>query len=463
MAVMMMVRVGGGGPVDGELHDAVQSAMLNPSTTSMMQLLTLSSKHLFGGVTRMDDITVPVVRFDPATNLITKMTEPALKIFDFQEEDVIGKMELSALARIPKHAGNGIRVVNCRTSHGHDVVVEFKLVGSNMAILRDVSFAASLQQLHSLREERAVLADYIGIPIISINQKSLITEFNRRAGELFGYPPGLVMGQNVSMLMTPDIGAHHHSFVMGQRRSAFGPSRVLGITRDVLCRHRDGGTFCTKMLVRTLSSANPCSPLGGVLSSPRGGGSYTAYFVGAAITTSAANFNILPKSAAHILNVLKQINPSVGFIVMNDMGTVLEMSGACEELTGWSRSEIVGNPITDVLIPENIARHHQTHVDRYCRKSMGAVSKVVGQHRFVPVRHKDGTDVVLDLVVVDMDVARVVSTGGQRLFLGVFAPAPEGTVLPETEEGGKAEGVTGSGTPLTSPKSTRFDRFVPIE
>eukprot|EP00759_Apiculatamorpha_spiralis_P040927 PhF_6_TR39674/c0_g1_i1/m.58917 len=423
----------------------LENTIARPKPTFLGDLLLFTAKQMEQGIT---DDNVPLISFRE-DGVVSKYSSGAQNIFGYSADEVIGIKKLYDLTKSKIGGGAKSALQTITVKNGHlDLVVEMKFISADTAIFRDVSFNASLHQLHMLREERASIADYIGIPIVSINQRSIITEYNRKAAELFGYTPGLAIGQNVSILMTPDIAAHHHTYLTA-KKGGFSVSTVINNTRDVLAKHRDGSVFCIKMCVKKLSELVPCSPNGGVLSSPRGGGAWSAYFVGSTVTTSASNPNILPKSVASLLRAIKSAFPDNGYMVMNDFGNLLEFSEGCTKILGWQSYDVVGGPVT-ALMSEGMGKYHQTYVSKYLRRPAGSLSSVIGKKRVVQARTNDDRFISIDINVVDLDSGnKSASTGGQHLFLAIISEAQE--ELQQSSEAGL--------TPPTSPRSQRYERL----
>lgn len=106
---------------------------------------------------------------------------------------------------------------------------------------------------------RAIL-DNVVDGIVVIDERGVVESFNPAAERIFGYPPGKVVGNNVSMLMTqPDRGAHdgyiHHYFETGE-------SRVIGTGREVTGLRRNGRTFPMEVAVSAISSGRQCRFVG---------------------------------------------------------------------------------------------------------------------------------------------------------------------------------------------------------
>lgn len=77
--------------------------------------------------------------------------------------------------------------------------------------------------------------------IIVIDQKGMITAFNRAAERLFGYEATEIIGRPVNVLMPEPDRSAHDSYLA--RYLQTGEARIIGIGREVQAQRADGGTF----------------------------------------------------------------------------------------------------------------------------------------------------------------------------------------------------------------------------
>jgi diguanylate cyclase (GGDEF)-like protein/PAS domain S-box-containing protein len=78
--------------------------------------------------------------------------------------------------------------------------------------------------------------------VVSINENGQIAAFNAGAEKMFGYHEAEVIGKNIRMLMPAEIGEHHHDYMKNYRHRP-GKITVIGMTREVTARRKDGSTF----------------------------------------------------------------------------------------------------------------------------------------------------------------------------------------------------------------------------
>jgi two-component system sensor kinase FixL len=87
---------------------------------------------------------------------------------------------------------------------------------------------------------RSIL-DTVPDAMITISEQGVIQSFSAAAERLFGYRCEEVVGRNVAMLM-PEPDAHAHDDYLARYHET-GERRIIGTTRRVLGRRKDGSIF----------------------------------------------------------------------------------------------------------------------------------------------------------------------------------------------------------------------------
>lgn len=99
-----------------------------------------------------------------------------------------------------------------------------------------------------------------------------------------------------------------------------------------------------------------------------------------------------------------------GIISMDVHGQIETINLAVERMFGWGAAELIGRPIT-MLMPENVARHHQGYVSRFLQTGQSGILNV--GPRFVQALRKDGTIFDMELSVAEATIAN------RTTFIGV--------------------------------------------
>lgn len=96
-------------------------------------------------------------------------------------------------------------------------------------------------------------------------------------------------------------------------------------------------------------------------------------------------------------------------VVIDDTGIIQSFSNAAERLFGWSADEVVGQNVKR-LMPAGYANEHDGYIARYLTTGE---ARVIGSHRQVSGRRKDGSEFPMELRIGE------VRTGDRRYFTGV--------------------------------------------
>ncbi|MCV0423870.1 MAG: PAS domain S-box protein [Roseibium sp.] len=85
-----------------------------------------------------------------------------------------------------------------------------------------------------------------------------------------------------------------------------------------------------------------------------------------------------------------------GVIVMNGEGVVLDFSPAAEEVFGWEAQELVGQKMSNFIIPE---KYRQAHDDGLARFLITGEGPVLGKRIEIEGQHKDGHEIIVELAI----------------------------------------------------------------
>lgn len=98
-----------------------------------------------------------------------------------------------------------------------------------------------------------------------------------------------------------------------------------------------------------------------------------------------------------------------GVIVMNAEGFVLDFNPAAEDVFGWTSDEIVGERMSDFIIPEHLREAHEAGLSHYLATGEGPV---IGKRIEIQGLHKQG-----HILEVELAIRQTTSDSGP-LFLG---------------------------------------------
>jgi PAS domain S-box-containing protein len=117
------------------------------------------------------------------------------------------------------------------------------------------------QQLAASEHQRAeAFLDQTSEAVIGIDERGLITSFNRAAEQLFGYTTIEVLGRNVSMLAASPHRERHDDYLAAYHRT--GERKIIGRLREVEGMRSDGTTLQLELAVTEIVMAGQRSYVG---------------------------------------------------------------------------------------------------------------------------------------------------------------------------------------------------------
>jgi PAS domain S-box-containing protein len=84
------------------------------------------------------------------------------------------------------------------------------------------------------------------------------------------------------------------------------------------------------------------------------------------------------------------------FVQMAENGSVLDWNPQAESIFGWSRSEALGQPLAELLIPEVHRAAHRAGLDRFLRTGEG---RVLGRRIEIDAQRRDGKEIKVELSI----------------------------------------------------------------
>lgn len=94
----------------------------------------------------------------------------------------------------------------------------------------------------------------------------------------------------------------------------------------------------------------------------------------------------------HLMQLVVEASPN-GMVIVNKDGRIVLVNGHTEELFGYGREELIGNPI-DILVPDRFRSGHPAMREAYYRQP---VSRAMGHGRELYGLHKDGHEFPVEI------------------------------------------------------------------
>ena len=301
--------------------------------------------------------------------LVLEWNPAAELIFGYRQADVQGRSLLDLI--VPKdraheedimradavRAGTSVRETVRRRKDGtlvHVNVSTKAVLGADGQLLYFLSSKKDVTQLKVEREAKLLEARFRDLlestpdAIVMVNVTGRIVLVNSQAERVFGYARAELLGQAVEVLLPHRYrGAHlgHRSGFFGQPRT-----RTMGAGLELHGLHKGQGEFPVEI------SLSPIDTEEGTM------------------VMSAIRDITDRKRADQKFKDLLEAAPDA-MVIVNREGRIVLVNSQAVKLFGWSRDELLGQPI-ELLVPERFGARHPEHRHRFFAeprsRSMGA-------------------------------------------------------------------------------------------
>lgn len=352
---------------------------------------------------------VPIIIID-AKNCITRFNITAEQQFGYTAAEVIGQNVRMLMPNdvAEKHDSY---VGRYRTKGGVSRVVDKKVevvakrkdgttfpaelnVREVAKMGRDSSFVGYLRDITQdlVFRSNAIMCEAIESvvpdPIIVINEVGIIQTFTPPACEVFGYTKEEVLGQNLKMLMPPEIASVHDGYL--SKYAVTGVKHVVNTVRRLYGRRKDGSPVEVELRIRELVVGN------------------TKFFVGYVRDCSR---DYLLTMETELGGAIMELNPDA-IITIDTKGIVQRFNAAAEKIFDFDRKHIVGRNIK-VLMPDAVATRHDQYLAAYLKSR---VKRIVDGQRTVTAEKKNG-----DTFQVTVSVREILDEKGDpTLYIGTL-------------------------------------------
>lgn len=208
--------------------------------------------------------------------------------------------------------------------------------------------------------------------------------FSPRMAELFGPPPRTTSGELPfwSGLLHPGdaerVAAEFHGFLAGRSRTIVLDYRIIcpdGVLRWVRTTGAAVRDRATNRVVRLAGSTGDI--------------------------TQAKRAESSLRTSENLKSAI--LNSSLDCIISSDAeGRIIEFNPAAERTFGYSRGEVLGRSLADVIIPRHLRERHREGMRRY-RASGGP--RLIGRRFEIEAMRRDGTVFPVELAIVEVTSA----------------------------------------------------------
>ena len=283
---------------------------------------------------------------------------------------------LSQLQKASKLILNGQKGVQIPVS-GDDEIAQTAVAFNQMVLNIDArtnALTGANIRLNTILESAAD-----GFVIIDVN--GVITEVNQSVIRLFGYSKDELIGQNVAKLM-PMHERHMHDGYM-KRYLEGGKPRIIGTGRELKAQHKEGHQFPIELSISKMVIDDEILFLGLLKD----------------LTAIKQNQEAAARTQSILLATLEASQDAL--ITIDITGRVQEFNTAAVKLFGFSRDEVMGKHLEDLIIPQAFQQAHKKGMEHYRKTAQGAV---LHKRVEVPAHNKAGDEFPIELRVIPIQL-----------------------------------------------------------
>ncbi len=212
--------------------------------------------------------------------------------------------------------------------------------------------------------------------MVIVNRRGEITLVNSQAERLFGYARAEMLGQPIEMLVPARFRDAH----VGHRAAFFAhpKTRPMGAGLDLFALRRDGTEFPVEI------SLSPLETTEGLLVS----GSIRD------ITERLRAERAVRENEKRMRSIIETAHEA--FISIDAEGCVRDWNGRAESVFGWTRSEALGRPLVELIIPQQYREAHRTGLRRYLATGEGPV---LNKQVELTALRRDGSEFPVEITI----------------------------------------------------------------
>ena len=216
---------------------------------------------------------------------------------------------------------------------------------------------------------------------VTISAKGVIESINSAGARMFGYEKAELIGRNVSLLMPETDADAHDGNLAGYLDT--GVAGIIGVGREVMGRRKDGSLF----------------PLDLAVSEMQLGGRRAFVALVRDITERKRSEAVARKSTALMSAV---VDANIDALITTDIDDhVVEWSPVAEQVFGYARDEVLGKPMSELIIPPAMRAMHREGMARFRRTHTG---QVLGNRIEVEALRRNGETFPVELTVQAIEV-----------------------------------------------------------
>jgi PAS domain S-box-containing protein len=315
---------------------------------------------------------------------ITLINRAADRLFGYPRDELIGQpIEILVPERFrDRHAGyvelflarpdaramGAGRELFGRRKDASEVPIEIGLnpldTPEGLLTLVSITDVSERRAAEQLRLDMAALADTTEDAIVTKNLDGIVGSFNARAEQLLGYRAEEIIGKPITLLVPEDRMTEELSIMEQISRG----QRVSHL--ETIRQRKDGSKLDVSLTISPIRDRRRT-------------------VIGAAKVMRDITEH---KRTQETFRLVVEAAPNA-ILVVDQRHTITLVNHRAEELFGYTRAELVSQPI-ELLVPRQFHRAHAAHVEGFFAdprtRAMGVGRELLG-------RHKDGTEISVEI------------------------------------------------------------------
>ena len=304
----------------------------------------------------LDQAIYAVVQIDEK-NRVSYMNGAAEALWDVDKRNVLGK---NVKMLVPQHMqADHDSWVNRNRRTGKDKIVgssrditleradgTTRMVNLSLSKMRGVdgkiSYTAFLLDVTEDRQAQESISQTLEQAldaVVSIDADNHVTFFNRAAEDLWGYKREEVIGENVKMLVPPELQRRHDGFVNANRDT--GVDKIVGTSREVPVHRKDGEIRWGNLSLSRVELGN-------------GDKIYTAFVRD--VTEEVAR-----RRQIEVLSMVAN-ETAAAVMVTNGRGEIIFANQGLKDQSGYDPTQVEGRHLSDILTGEDTDRAEQNRM-----------------------------------------------------------------------------------------------------
>jgi PAS domain S-box-containing protein len=216
---------------------------------------------------------------------------------------------------------------------------------------------------------------------IVISPDGVISEANKSVTNLFGYTKEELVGQNVAKLMPMNERPMRDGYM---KRYLEGESaKIIGVGQELKVEHKDGRQFPVELSISKMIIDEEVLYLGFLKN----------------LTEIKLNQEAAARTQSILLATLEASQDAL--ITIDITGSIVEFNTAAVKLFGFSRDEVIGKHLEELIIPKAFQQAHKKGMEHFRQTGQGAV---LHQRVEVPAHNKAGEEFPIELRVIPIQL-----------------------------------------------------------